>query len=373
MKNFSDSRKGLSIEDEGNNEIVCKIRKYEIKKEEDFLAIEEIWRSIETGTEMTIFQSYDWNKLLIREELSKPLSGFLLGIYVYVGENERNAVVIFPIVVKKHSNKISKKGRRRGIYLLGSGSYSDYLNAIYKGTVEPDMFGSVLSQIRNDFIGYEIHMDDIRQDTQFLFYLINSTNTFTENVAVQVTKRDTLDEYNKELSKSVRQNLRTAKNRMNRDGVSYELTVLERTDDKSLIDKLRDIHIERVLEKNMQDRNGFFLRLELKYRIYKETHNNIISNSMKSMEESRIVIVKLNGNISGYLYGLVDKRAIRILQNCVRSEYKFYSPMFCGAFDYIVQTLYEKDEIDIVDFTRGDEKYKYNLGGEEVKLYSFML
>ncbi len=373
MKSFSDLRKKLREEREGNNEVVYRIRKYKMKSEEDLSVIEGIWRSIETGTEMTIYQSYDWNRLLIKEELSKPLSRFLLSIYIYVIEDEKDAVVIFPIVVKKHSSNIRKKSRRKGIYLLGSGSYSDYLNVIYKGTVKSDIFESVLSQIRNDFIGYEIHIDDIRQNTQFLSYLINSTNTFTENIAVQVVKRSTLEEYTGELSKSVKQNLRTAKNRMNKDGMLYELMVLGRTDDLSLVDELRDIHIERMLEKNAQDRNGFLPRLELKYRIYKENHNNIISNSMKSMEEARIIIVRLNGNISGYLYGLVDKRTIRILQNCVKPEYKFYSPMFCGAFDYIVQVLYEENEFDIVDFTRGDEKYKYNLGGEEVKLCSFIL
>ena len=46
---------------------------FDMKSEEDLSVIEGIWRSIETGTEMTIYQSYDWNRLLIKEELSKPL------------------------------------------------------------------------------------------------------------------------------------------------------------------------------------------------------------------------------------------------------------------------------------------------------------
>ena len=74
-----------------------------------------------------------------------------------------------------------------------------------------------------------------------------------------------------------------------------------------------------------------------------------------------------------HTYGLIDNNSIRIMHNCVDLEYKFYSPMFRGSYDFVVRMLYEQSGTDIIDFTRGDEQYKYNLGGEEIQLFRFVV
>ncbi len=110
--------------------------------------------------------------------------------------------------------------------------------------------------------------------------------------------------------------------------------------------------------------------VRIKYRTNREKNNNIISESMKVMDNSCLVICYLNNDIAGYLYGLIDRDTIRIMQNCVKEDYKFYSPMFRGAYDFILMQ-YDNDDIKIVDFTRGNEQYKYNLGGVEIQLKSY--
>lgn len=113
--------------------------------------------------------------------------------------------------------------------------------------------------------------------------------------------------------------------------------------------------------------------IKLKLLLYREKNNNIVEASMQNMENSFAVIVKLQDEIVGYIYGLREKRGvIRILQNCVNEDYKFYSPMFRGIYDYISDNCGNCD-INDIDFTRGDEEYKYKLGGKEVKLYSFVI
>ena len=95
---------------------------------------------------------------------------------------------------------------------------------------------------------------------------------------------------------------------------------------------------------------------------------------MKRMNNSIFVIVKLNDVTVGYLYGLMDNRAIRVMQNCFKMEYAFYSPLFRGTYDFLIKQIQnESKNVMQIDFTRGDEPYKYKLGGGEMQLHNYVI
>jgi CelD/BcsL family acetyltransferase involved in cellulose biosynthesis len=199
----------------------------------------------------------------------------------------------------------------------------------------------------------------------------------TESVSVSVSIDESPEIYQKRLSKHTRQNLRTARNRMHTDGLDYEFRIYGTIDDASLLDELRTLHMARLRVKlngsstaNPVRRLSSFIRKTV--REHRETHNNIIYSSMQCMDNSCLVVVFLNQKIAGYLYGLRDGSIIRIMQNCVDEQYHFYSPMFRGAYDFIL-SCYEKGNVSAVDFTRGDEEYKYKLGGVETKLRNYVI
>ena len=87
---------------------------------------------------------------------------------------------------------------------------------------------------------------------------------------------------------------------------------------------------------------------------------------MNRLENSVVILVKLNDAVAGYLYGLKDGDSVRIMQNCVAGKYGFYSPVFCGAYDYICSLSGQVSGISVVDFTCGDEPYKLKLAGENM-------
>ena len=127
-------------------------------------------------------------------------------------------------------------------------------------------------------------------------------------VAVQVEKMESREEYEKSLSKHTRQNLRTAKNRMDKAEIKYEVKVLGKIDDDDdLIQKLIEVHVARMAEKNMVTTDlihKISSYIRIRYRKKQEHRNNVVAESMKRMEESCLVIVYLNDDIAGYLYGL---------------------------------------------------------------------
>ncbi len=350
------------------------VEEKQIRKIEDFYDLKDEWENLEHGADMTVYQSFDWNILVVRELFKSFLCNYYTDLVIYRLVINKKPKIIMPIIIHKHSNKTKWFGRKKGMYLLGHASYSDYVNCIYDDASEEE-FNTLMGYIARKNSNLNFFFDDIIENTAFNSFLRQtSLNKLDNTVSVHVNLQGNKEEnYNGILSKHVRQNLRTAVNRMKRDGIEYRLEIVNHNiGDDVILDKLRQVHIDRMSEKNMIKTDIIHLissHIRVKYRKYKEMHNNIIYDAMGSMENSVFVIVYLNDSIAGYLYGLKEDSCVRIMQNCFNEQYKFYSPMFRGAYDYILDCL--KNEIEMVDFTRGDESYKYQLNGEEMQLVHY--
>ena len=358
------------------------IRRIEITQMGDFLKLEDNWKEIECGNDMTAFQSFDWNKLLVEQWLSDSFNRVFSKLYIYIQMDERNyPYIIAPVFVQKYTIGFSWVGRHKGIYILGDSSYSDYLNFIYT-CVDINELRNMISKIKQDLSDngrVPLYLNCIREKTLLYQAIMSVQNEkYKEVKSVYINIPKTEDEFYRSLSKHTRQNLRTARNRLEKDGKTYRMEILHGRQSGSFANSLDEIHTKRVKSKNRNQQTDslrkisrFFMNkhLEKKQRQY-----NIVVESMQSNEASYYCIVYIDDNIVGYLYGLADGKAIRIMQNCFDEEYKYYSPLFCGSYDAISTEIncavkrYEE-----FDFTRGDEEYKYKLGGQEVLLGYFMV
>lgn len=343
---------------------------YRIKKQEDFIQFETDWKKLEKALDMTVYQSLAWNKLLFEEWHNDYINRLTSQIYVVVGRDSEKNVLIIPVIYQK----IKYWGQRKtGIYLLGYGSYSDYLNVIYD-TFPISLFDECIIKMKEKF-GTSILFNSIVEDTKLSQHLLKKYKVFNRNVSVAIKIRSK-DEYEASLSKHTRQNLRTALNRMNKDEMNYsweEHGVLK----QELAEKLVNLHIGRLPAKMKEENNTIMKRIKsyyfLKKRTHKEQTNNIILKSMTNLSNSICVIVKLKDEIVGYIYGLKeDNDVIRIMQNCIDEKYKYYSPTFRMIYDYIIG-LCETGKIKEIDFTRGKEEYKYKLAGYETQLLDFLI
>lgn len=346
-----------------------------IKKVEDFEKLKDSWEQIEHGKEMTVFQTFNWNKLLVEQWLSHSVNKMFSDICIVCLTQNSRVKIIAPLIVQKKSVGIKWLGRKKGIYFLGIESYSDYMNLIYDD-VEQSEIEVLMNDILKKFSDFTLILNCVRDETIFSSWCLS--RGFSDNITTSAFVELPVNQeaYTKSLSKSTRQNLRTAMNRMKRDNLDYEMLVYGRIQNEELVNKLNRIHIQRIRNKNSKkdmDTLHFFSRyLHAEYNEFLNRKYNIINNSMNRLENSIVVIVKLNNDIAGYLYGLRDDNAVRIMQNCYKEQYAFYSPLFRGAYDYILSVIAEDTDIKIIDFTRGDEQYKFKLGGKEHKLHNFV-
>ena len=168
------------------------------------------------------------------------------------------------------------------------------------------------------------------------------------------------------LSKNSRQNIRTAFNRAKTDGVSFVFNFDDNVVDLDEFEKYRNI---RLLDKN-QSHQGVISRLKgfisskiLRRGYYKFPDYNPFTHD----GDSKFMTIKSNeGELcAAFNYGL-DKEHSQIVLMAVSTNPKFYkySPGILVLYEYILKEI-ENKGIQLIDFTRGNERYKYVLGGKE--------
>ena len=353
--------------------IPMQITKYEIKSEQDLSPLKNSWQQLEKGPEMTAFQTFKWQELLTREWLGWKLHPLYSRVVVYVASEGKRPVMIFPAIIYKFSTKTRWFGAKKGVYLMGQGSYSDYMNVIFE-TFSPAAFEAIAAEIKKDFPGFRLILSSIRHDASLSAYLSGKGVPRRDfEVSLTVRRAESPEAYAASLSKNTRAHLRKDLNKMERDGISYRIEVMGMVKDQALLKKLVDLHVQRILIKNTRAKGLLhILSAEVKkaYRKYRDLNNNIVAMSMNEYDRSVVILVWMNDEVAGYQYGLREKHAIRLLQTCFNGKYAKYSPLFRGVYDFIVQT-YDDPAIEEVDFLRGSEEFKYTLGGQEVQLYEF--
>lgn len=351
------------------------IIKYAIKNEYDLDRLKDVWTPLEAGEEMTTFQTLEWHRLLIKEWEGWQLHALYSEVYVYAAFEGRKPVMLFPAIVYTMTTKTKWFGSKKGVYLLGQGSYSDYMTPIYR-SFSAEAFEAICSAIRREFPGYTICLNSVRADSQLAAYLSEKgvrREVFT--VALAVKRKASVEEYKASLTKKTRANLRKAMNRIERDGLDFQLEIRGPIHDQALLDQMVGIHVARILTKNTKHEGVLHVLssyVRKAYRKYRDLNNNIIAMCMQENPHSVVILVRINGKLVGYQYGLREEHVLRLLQTCFDEEYKFYSPVFRAGYDFICQS-YEDESLWEIDFTRGDEEFKYRLGGEELELYEFSL
>ena len=371
----------LVIDRKNNNrkDHMIEVESYQIKRISDMEKFGKEWERLQSGSEMTFFQTFSWNCLLVKEFFKKKYDRLFSRIEIIAVKEAGAIILIAPLIIQKAGTDNKFGGRAKGIYFLGNEGYSDYLNFIYD-KCDFNWIDSVIIYIRDKYPGFDICFNSVRSDSKLKAYMDEHKYEPSETgvaVRVEIKSECSADEYESSLSKHTRQNLRTAQNRLNTDGKAFRMEVTGPITDKEKLSVMRKMHSKRVILKNKSDKDDiihkFSATIRVLIRLYGEYFNNVVYQSMQQTEESVLVITYIDDKIAGYLYGVKHKSTVYILQNSVDLSYKFYSPMFLGAYKFICDCYKDDNDIEVVDFTRGGNDYKYRLGGEELTVVGYRI
>lgn len=341
---------------------------------EEFDKIEYAWKKLENGSDMTAFQLYDWykniNPLYFKE---KTKNFFREWIYVLAEENGE-PFMIAPIQVVKIGFSCRGYGVKKAFYFIGRQGYTDYLNFIYKN-FSTNAVKAIFQYLKDRYRSVKIcKFEQLMVKTSLYEYLCTCgvvTNGFSDSkdCCMMLEVPDSFEEYKKRISKNLISNIRKSLNRQNRENVELCYEMIYSLDAKTS-QVLLDIRSERLREKEKNAlRNASFLGKVYNYsayvikKIFSAEHNVIIESC-----NPWCFVVRHGERIVGYFWGIKSEfngEYYMILAG-VDKEYERYTPVLSQFYLYIQELCDSEDNhIKVIDFTRGGERYKKEIGGTE--------
>lgn len=321
----------------------------------DLERIQDEWKALETGEEMTLFQSYEWYQMLLEKYIPEDTKNFE-SVYAVVEANGK-ACMIAPLWIIKRSFRILN---RKGGYIIGRFSFSDYLNFIYL-TFDADAFDFLMKDLRRRYGIKKFCFEDFRESTSIYQHIVKSYSIIENKKFPCVTLQlpHTIEEYNKMLSKNSRQNLRTANNRLRKDGKTLIFNDDDQQVDRQECLKLREAKLSVQFSSVSKWR-------KYKYRIINHLRYSFPFFTPVTYYPHSKIMTAYDGQgklraFFNYAYDY-NKKTIRIMAAGTDLDFARYSPGMLLMHQFIEKAI-KQGQLEIVDFTRGDEPYKFALGG----------
>lgn len=350
----------------------------------NFEELESVWKSLQNGKDMTVFQQYIWAKSL-NDQYCKGCFGVgEKAVYIVAAKNGI-VKMIAPLHIKRFGVEYKGIGSEPGIYIIGKWGFTDYLNFIYDD-FDKDCFDKIFETIHNNFPGKKIHMNFLVRGSSLEQYLNEnfSEQMIYETVCVQTLPHNSFDEFHKTMTKYSRQNIRKAFNRENKTETFIHIKEMGKIT-KEEADEFFSIYVNRSVSKNELDlkKDGikktllkyFNKRYNDKLKAGLEKSNYIIYNMVNNPDSYMIGIYHNNKKI-GFIYGIMENKEIwRNIIVCFDEEYKYYTPGRTAYFRFFRDILYAdgKSANIITDMSRGTERHKYELGGTEHYLRNYVI
>ena len=313
--------------------------------------IQKRWNEIYNNNKnnMSFFQSYYWNESLF---LKKKRNNICFVIY---------KSIIAPLEINNNKKTIS---------ILGTNDSSDYLSFI----MDEDYFSfsKLIDYLKMKYAKFSFLFDKINEKTNMYHFLLkyckdNSLDFKTEEKkCVEILPKSSFDEWFNSLKKGNRQNYRTAKNRLTKNGLSYYCSFDFFKKKPKNYQSLLNLYLKRRIEASSKYKAKRFLtktKIFVKKIFLGKRFDTLTMFSTK--ESVAIFCIYINNNLAAFYEGFfdLDLKKLVIIRAAMNKNFSFYSPGQILLVD-LMKNIYENYGPDVtVDLTRGIERYKFDFGG----------
>ena len=328
--------------------------------------IKETWiKTYSKSKVLSIFQSYEWNETLESSFKAHRFSKYYrceLEYWVYDDE------IIFPLVNAK---------AKKSYTLLGQLESSDYLSPIFCERDVEKLHDALLDLIRC-MAGFYLKLDRINQSNPFKNTIENlyASNDIIYDKQIRecvcVDTRTNTETYVESLSKSTKQNYRTAINRIHKANMKYSVEIRVGTISDELVSTLYSIYCER---RDDCDSRSAFLKTA------SNTAKKLLSqcglekgvDPLSEYSKKKSVFlgyILIESEIAAFCEGGIcnETNALCIARVATKGKYYQFSPGQI-LLNQVIDRI--RKEIVYFDLTRGIEEYKFKLGGKVHNNYCY--
>lgn len=314
------------------------------------------WQRIFNGSSLSYFCSPQWHSVVLsflqKTFITKRINKIKY-FAVRFDKDSEVSVVGFFYIHKRRGEKIIKFA-----HLLGP---SDYYDFVCRDNVETTELIEIVQKIVQDHNASRFEASHIKEYSKLYKAVQEIDGAYCKSLdCVRIDLPLDYDTYLKMLSKSVRQNLRTAQNRADKNNITLTFLWFDKEDRQRIdFEHLKELYKERNKYKQ-QDLNWKSVLYKKLDNLFREVPDMFDLAEVKNTDYS-LGILEMDGKTAAYFFGFEREKKIEINRVVINDEFKFYSPGMLLLNEYIKKGISEN--LKEVDLTVGDEKYKFDLGG----------
>ena len=263
-------------------------------------------------------------------------------------------------------NKLSLFGEN----ISGAG----HLDLLYDAAITSKQLENAFTELKSMFLGKKLELRMINERSKIFGFLqaiadagadaILSVKAEEERVCVKIPFLDSYEEYEKGLSRNARSNLHKAYSKVRRNEMDVSLQVIQGPfRDKALLSEAMKIYTKRESErKNRRIDFGPYI----KHRYF-----SALVWAMENMDSHYTFCFFLNNKLAAFMTGFATNyNEIVFPYVAIDSTYASYAPgkLMIGES---IKHLQAKSSIRGLDLSRGDERYKLEMGGVRHYNYKF--
>lgn len=343
--------------------------------------IETLWRELEKGKEMTYFQTYEWNKMLRRYiPIKCPHYVFTYAVV----RRKQEAVMIAPLWLTHFSGwrKVYNRTSLHKCTFIGCTGFSDYLNFIYS-TFDEAALDTLFVALREVFGIRLYHLNCLKEKSSSYQYIRTHCpiHSSEREICVSLALPNDKEQYLKMLSKSARQNIRTAYNRLSTDGLTLTTRFCDESVERELCNQIRNEKMYLRSLKSQPKTRIQRLQQSLNFRLkrmpvllrsmfvpelpaakpYCPIDDDPCAQFLTNTRDEELAAFFCYGHDSAH-------HEVVVMAAGTAAAYYRYSPGIIAMYEFILHHI-SLGDIRTIDFTRGNESYKYQLGGQEHYIY----
>ena len=328
------------------------LKVYNIKR------IRSVWEELYSESEemLTPYQSYSINYDYYNSFYFSPKRWKYKPVFV-VAKEAYKVIAIIPCCESKNY-----------VEDFCSQSPIDYYDWIVSPKLKDEDWNELFEGLKKLFNGKKFFFHRIR-NTSKLFEFFN-----TKSNEIQITEDELCgnnldcsdwDNWYNDLSKHMRQNLRTAYNKIQKENKSLKLHVFtsDNWNENTFYEECRNFYEDRCFTKNHMRFRKIKDILRRKY--------NPIGISLSTHRNRIMFVLTLDGLpvsfFAGFFSNTENLVIPRLSMNEKYSKYDVVSLLVSEAIKYLNTCVFP--QIKMLDLTRGGEPYKFKLGAKEAFIY----
>ena len=311
---------------------------------DNFMKVRDDWGKLYEGNaRLSYYQSQQmmsvlWKNLLLYRLILRISPRF------YVFREDGCTVMILPLFKKWLSNGYTGYGYKAGL---------GYIDAVYPDNITDRTLSECFYELNQNIGKAKIDLQHVRFETGFGNWLNKNGGDLSEEGYTIIPFPEDYESYYGSLSKHMKQNLRTAYNRLKTDDGEYEFECIPYSEMKDLRKELQTLYIDRQISKYKKSRlyKYFVKYVDLGTKIQESKNIDV-----------RAFVLRINGKIAAFYDGIFSDRGIIVPRLAITDGFDRYSPGVM-LLNESIKYLIENGEKSI-DLTHGTEGYKLSMGGE---------